>query len=201
MANSRAQILRRTVQARDGPAARGRRGRLRGAAIGRGTPPANDRRATMVRSRRPSPRALLAIVAGSAVGAAAGLGGFTFAYAEGASYLSDDPTACANCHVMREQLDAWSRGSHHAVAVCNDCHAPHGLVDKLATKAKNGWNHSLAFTTGDYPEHIRITEGNRAVTEEACRGCHRPIVEAIDHLGSAGPIDCVRCHRDVGHLH
>src|SRR5688572_23773077 len=43
------------------------------------------------------PAALFA--AAIAIGAAAGVGGFTFVYAEGASYLTDDPAACANCHV------------------------------------------------------------------------------------------------------
>jgi cytochrome c nitrite reductase small subunit len=150
---------------------------------------------------RSSLRVVLPVVLGGAVGAAVGLGGFTFVYAEGASYLSNDPAACANCHVMQEQLDAWSRGSHHAVAVCNDCHAPHDLIGKYATKAINGWNHSLAFTTGDFPEHMRITERNRAVTEGACRSCHQAMVQAIDHGSSAQPLDCIRCHRDVGHLH
>lgn len=138
------------------------------------------------------------------VGVAAGLGGFTFVYADGASYLSNDPAACANCHVMQEQYDAWSRGSHHAVAVCNDCHAPHGdLVGKYLTKAINGWNHSLAFTTGDFPEHMQITERNRQVTEGTCRSCHAPIVHAIDTTGDvrSDPMQCIRCHRDVGHLH
>jgi len=32
-----------------------------------------------------------------AVGAACGVGGYAFIYARGASYLTDDPAACANC--------------------------------------------------------------------------------------------------------
>jgi len=32
------------------------------------------------------------------VGVVGGTGGYTFYYAEGASYLSNDPTACINCH-------------------------------------------------------------------------------------------------------
>lgn len=150
-----------------------------------------------------SPRLLALSAVAVAAGVAAGLGGFTFVYADGASYLSNDPAACANCHVMQEQLDAWSRGSHHAVAVCNDCHAPHDLVGKYTTKAINGWNHSLAFTTGNFPEHMRITERNRRVTESACRSCHAAIVDAIDTTGTARsePLECIRCHRDVGHLH
>ncbi len=147
----------------------------------------------------------VAIAATLVLGAALGLGGFTFVYAEGGSYLTDDPAACANCHVMREQYDGWTRSSHHAVAVCNDCHTPDAFVGKYMGKAINGWNHSFAFTTGEFAEPIRITSRNRAVTEARCRGCHEPVVFAIDgdvaaHT-TAESMSCIRCHDSVGHLH
>lgn len=141
------------------------------------------------------------IVAAVALGAASGLGGFTFLYARGASYLTDDPSACANCHVMREQYDAWAKSSHRAVAVCNDCHTPQGALAKYAAKLSNGYHHSLAFTTGDFPEPIRIKERNRAVTEASCRRCHEPIVDEIDAHAGEDPISCIRCHDSVGHAH
>ena len=59
---------------------------------------------------------------GLALGAAAGVGAYTFIYARGAPYLTNDPNACVNCHVMREQYDGGGKSSHRAVAVCNDCH-------------------------------------------------------------------------------
>ena len=43
---------------------------------------------------------LTTLVVGAAVGALAGIAGYTFVYAKGASYLTDAPTACANCHIM-----------------------------------------------------------------------------------------------------
>lgn len=147
-------------------------------------------------------RAAASVVMGLALGAAAGIGGFTFVYAKGASYLTSDPAACANCHVMNEQFDAWSRSSHHHVAVCNDCHTPHDFLGKCMTKALNGYHHSLAFTTGNFHEPIRITPRNRAITEQACRACHADVVLAIDarHDGNQ-TLDCIRCHQSVGHLH
>ena len=54
----------------------------------------------------------------SAGALASGLGGFTFQYAEGLSYFSTDPKACANCHIMQREYDDWQRASHHAVATC-----------------------------------------------------------------------------------
>src|SRR5690606_9186733 len=79
------------------------------------------------------------IIFASLVGAAIGVGTFTFGYAQGHSYLSDDPAACANCHVMREQYDGWVHGSHAAVAGCNDCHTPPAILSKYVVKAENGF--------------------------------------------------------------
>jgi cytochrome c nitrite reductase small subunit len=146
-------------------------------------------------------RAIEALVLGTAIGLAVGVGGYTFVYAKGASYLTNDPAACANCHIMREYYDAWLKSSHRAVAVCNDCHTPPGVVAKYATKAANGFRHSLAFTTGRFPEPLQITPHNRKITEIACRTCHQDIVETIEathHL--SGTLECVRCHSSVGHL-
>jgi cytochrome c nitrite reductase small subunit len=118
-------------------------------------------------------------------------------YGKGASYLTNEPAACANCHIMGLQYDGWLTGGHHGAAVCNDCHTPHNLVGKYYTKALNGFWHSFYFTTGTFQEPIRITERNRAVTERRCRECHAQIVAAID--GRRGEVSCIRCHRTVGH--
>lgn len=142
-----------------------------------------------------------AVILGLVLGIAAGIGGYTFIYAKGASYLTDDPTACANCHVMHEQYDGWVKSSHRSVAVCNDCHTPAGLVPKYVTKARNGFWHSFYFTTGLFPEPIQITARNRDVTEGACRKCHAAIVDVLEANGREDrPLACIRCHSSVGHL-
>lgn len=151
--------------------------------------------------RLPTAIPLLLLAAALALGLAVGLGGFTFVYAKGASYLSDDPAACANCHVMQEQFDAWSRSSHRSVAGCNDCHTPANFVGKYLTKATNGYHHSLAFTLGNFHEPIQIKERNREITEASCRNCHQPIIEQIDAHAGSREMSCVRCHSSVGHMH
>jgi len=83
-------------------------------------------------------RAVQTLVLGVAIGLAVGICAYTFAYAQGWSYLTDNAAACANCHVMREQYDGWLKSSHRAVAVCNDCHTPAGFFGKYATKVRNG---------------------------------------------------------------
>ena len=136
------------------------------------------------------------------LGVALGLGIYTFAYAKGWSYMTNDPKACANCHVMNDQYDGWLKASHRSVATCNDCHTPHNFVGKYYTKAKNGFWHSFYFTTGAFPEPIRATASSRRITEAACRSCHEPIVQAMGTPAHAGSrdISCIRCHGSVGHM-
>jgi len=142
----------------------------------------------------------LLVLMGTAVGLAVGIGGFTFVYAKGAAYLTDNPEACANCHVMREQLDGWMRSSHRAVARCNDCHTPKNFFARYWIKSLNGARHSWAFTTGRFHEPIEIKSGNRAVTESRCRDCHREITAALNaHQGRGAALGCIRCHGSVGH--
>jgi cytochrome c nitrite reductase small subunit len=100
---------------------------------------------------------------------------------------------------MQDHFDAWLKSSHRAVAACNDCHTPPGFVPKYLSKARNGFFHSLYFTTGDFPDPLRIKPHNQDVTERACRKCHAPIVDAIEAHPGSGRTDCLRCHRDVGH--
>ena len=142
------------------------------------------------------------VIATSLLGVVLGLGAYTFTYAQGWSYVTDNPTACANCHIMNEQYDGWTKSSHRSVAVCNDCHVPHDLVGKYTTKARNGFWHSYYFTTGDCPEPIRATARSRDIAEANCRRCHEPVVEAMGTPAHAGSrdISCVRCHGSVGHM-
>jgi cytochrome c nitrite reductase small subunit len=141
-------------------------------------------------------RHLSVLVVSCLVGVTTGIVGFTFVYARGSSYLTDDPAACANCHIMSTQYAAWTKGSHRSVAACNDCHTPHNPVGKWATKAKNGFWHSFYFTSGTFAEPIRISKGSRAVAERTCRGCHSTIAHDIDPRGDGA---CTRCHQGVGH--
>jgi cytochrome c nitrite reductase small subunit len=130
-----------------------------------------------------------------------GLGAFTFKYGEGLSYFSTDPRACKNCHVMNDQYASWSRGPHHAVAGCVDCHLPHDFVPKYIAKADNGYHHSKGFTFMDFHEPIMITSRNAATLQANCLRCHDDLVHGIVR-GSTTKDDavrCVHCHRGAGH--
>jgi cytochrome c nitrite reductase small subunit len=140
---------------------------------------------------------ILAILLGTFIGVA----GYTFFYAKGYSYMLNDPLACMNCHVMREQYDGWQKASHHTVATCNDCHIPHDFVGKWTTKALNGYHHSTAFTLQNFHEPIQIKPGNAAVLNANCLHCHKDFVREITahRVMKDEELRCIRCHADVGH--
>ena len=140
---------------------------------------------------------ILAILAGTL----AGVGGYTFWYGQGFAYLSNDPAACKNCHIMNEHYDGWLKASHHTVATCNDCHTPHALIPKYFTKAENGFWHSKGFTFQDFHEPLRIRPHNKRVLNANCVSCHRELVSEVivTHGDDDSRLDCIRCHAHVGH--
>jgi cytochrome c nitrite reductase small subunit len=130
------------------------------------------------------------------VGVMIGLGGFTLVYAKGYSYLVDDPEACVNCHIMRDNMSSWTVSSHRTIT-CNGCHTPHELVPKYLTKAEHGVAHSWAFTFGD-PQVVRIKQRSLDVVEHNCVQCHDAMTANLRMVDASAP-DCVRCHATVGH--
>lgn len=135
------------------------------------------------------------------IGMLAGMGLFTFSYAEGLSYFSADPRACVNCHIMRDEYDNWQRYSHHAAATCVDCHLPQALVPKLIAKAENGYHHSKGFTLQDFHEPIQIKTKNSQILQDNCLRCHRDMVEMLvrGSTTDSDAVRCVHCHASVGH--
>ena len=118
-----------------------------------------------------------------------------------ASYLSDEPEGCVNCHVMRPQYASWQRSSHANVATCNDCHVPHQTpLHAYAFKARDGLYHSTIFTLGLEPQVIQMSAAAIPVVESNCRRCHEQTIEEVStHSYQPGDRRCWDCHRDVPH--
>ena len=156
---------------------------------------ASDGKSTGLRATRSL--VLLGVLAGILLG----VGGYTFLYAEGLSYMSDDPEVCINCHIMQPQYESWQKSSHHAVAVCVDCHLPHDFFGKYIAKADNGWHHSKGFTLQNFHEPIMIKEPNARILQDNCLACHEDIVHelVVGVNGPAEEVRCVHCHVTVGH--
>jgi cytochrome c nitrite reductase small subunit len=124
-----------------------------------------------------------------------------------ASYLSDKPETCMNCHVMAPQYATWQHGSHGRVATCNDCHVPHdNVVRKYAFKAKDGLRHASMFTLRMEPQVIQIKEAGIDVVQENCKRCHENLIHLTsitnmtgDDSRSGEGVLCWHCHREVPH--
>jgi len=142
-----------------------------------------------------------ALILAALVGLVLGIGFFTFVYAEGFSYFSTDPAACANCHVMREEYDSWQKASHHGVAKCVDCHLPHEGIEKWIAKAENGFWHSKGFTFMDFHDPIMIKPKNSQILQDNCLRCHQDMVHALvaGATTDKDAVSCVHCHLNVGH--
>lgn len=123
------------------------------------------------------------------------------------AYLSDDPKACINCHVMFPEYETWFHSSHRQYAVCNDCHVPHdSIVNKYLFKAKDGMRHATIYTLRTEPQVIRMHEPGQEVVQSNCIRCHSNLLDETDLIHAQykdylqGNVKlCWDCHRDVSH--
>ncbi len=136
-----------------------------------------------------------------AAGACLGMGAWVAVISNAGSYLSNDPKACINCHIMFPEYATWRRSSHGRDAVCNDCHVPHdSLLREYWFHAKDGARHSAVFTFRLEPQVLKAIPESKAVIEENCRRCHAAVVsEAVTPMHAPFTRSCTDCHRDVPH--
>ena len=147
------------------------------------------------------PRSLQVLIYGFA-GLIMGIGLVLVRISNAASYLSDSPETCMNCHVMTDAYASWQRGSHGRVAVCNDCHVPHDtVVSKYAFKAMDGTKHSAVFTLGTEPQVLHLSTMARPVVQNNCLRCHQTQFEMI-RLSDSTQQACWNCHTNIhGDVH
>jgi cytochrome c nitrite reductase small subunit len=133
------------------------------------------------------------------LGLLVGLALATFRVSEAAAYLSDDPRACINCHIMRPEYTSWQHSSHARTASCNDCHVPHtSQFAKYAYKARDGSRHSFMFTFRLEPQVIKASPSAEKVIEANCKRCHEAQLSRAHLLLSSGR-RCIDCHRELPH--
>ena len=136
-----------------------------------------------------------------------GLGLYVIKLSNAASYLSNDPQACVNCHLMTPQYITWNRSSHRQVAHCNDCHVPQNNVfNQYYFKAKDGLYHASIFTLRAEPQVIKARGPSIEVIQDNCVRCHESQVTDAkmasfveDHHASRTGRTCWECHREVPH--
>jgi cytochrome c nitrite reductase small subunit len=136
------------------------------------------------------------------MGVAVGMAVLVARISHAASYLSDSPETCMNCHVMTDAYATWGRGSHARAAVCNDCHVPHeNVAAKMAFKAMDGIKHSAVFTLRAEPEVLHLSTRARPVVQANCIRCHKEQLAMIRVAGVAERA-CWDCHHGIhGQVH
>lgn len=141
------------------------------------------------------------------IGIITGLALYIFYISNAPSYLSNDPRACVNCHVMNVHYASWQRGSHGRVATCNDCHVPQdNFIRSYWFKANDGLRHATYFTMRWEPQVIQIKQAGKDAVQENCIRCHSNVVHpialrAINNHTVADQTEryCWECHRDTPH--
>lgn len=140
------------------------------------------------------------------------VGVYTFINAKGISYLSNDSSACNNCHIMNDVYFDYKNGIHakkikgEPRATCSDCHLPHSFVSKWIAKAESGIGHAYAFTfkLNNLPTNLNATEKSKKMIQDNCIRCHGDMAAVVvnpttipGHTDKA--LQCASCHQHVGH--
>ena len=141
------------------------------------------------------------------LGAATALVIYMMKVANVASYLTDDPRACVNCHVMTTEYITWNHSSHREVASCNDCHVPHDNVFKqYSFKARDGLYHATIYTLRTEPQAIVMHEAGQEVVQSNCIRCHfdqvtdaKTVSWTDSHINDRLDRTCWECHRETPH--
>ncbi|UXX78321.1 cytochrome c nitrite reductase small subunit [Reichenbachiella carrageenanivorans] len=141
------------------------------------------------------------------VGLIVGMGFYVIHLSKAEAYLSDDPVACINCHVMTTEYVTWNHSAHRNVATCNDCHVPHDNVfNKYYFKAKDGLYHASVYTLRIEPQAITMRQPSKEVVQNNCVRCHMGQVTDVkmtawveSHQESRTSRLCWECHRDTPH--
>jgi len=137
-----------------------------------------------------------------------GMVAYIFYMSRAHSYLSDDPSACVNCHIMTPYYQTWFHSSHAAWATCSDCHVPQdNFFSKWFTKARDGAYHTAVFTLRTEPLAIRAKSSSSKNIMDNCIRCHLQLNTAFVSTGMINYTEaragagkaCWDCHAHVPH--
>ncbi len=141
-------------------------------------------------------RLILMAVAGLLCGMALLL----FRVSNAASYLSDAPETCINCHVMTPYYASWQRSSHREEATCNDCHVPQDNIFRTYYfKATDGMRHTRVFALRQEPQTLVLNPAAVPVIQQNCVRCHEHQIMRTAMGSSANERLCWECHRETPH--
>ena len=129
---------------------------------------------------------LPAVLACVAAGSALGTGGYAVYYGEGLSYLSNDPKACVNCHIMRDHYDGWAEGQPPRRRDLQRLPHParlHPQVPGRRRRTGSGTPRGSRFRTST--SRSGSARRTAAVLQKNCIHCHHDVVRRTI-LGPSG---------------
>lgn len=112
-------------------------------------------------------------------------------------HISDHRPFCSQCHIMN-QAAITHKMSSHAKLACNECHAPHNLVEKLPFKAFTGTKDIYLNMFGNLEEPIEAGDATTQVVNNNCKSCHTITNTLVSSMEAKGA--CTDCHRDIQHM-
>ncbi|MDO4190631.1 MAG: cytochrome c nitrite reductase small subunit [Bacteroidales bacterium] len=123
------------------------------------------------------------------------------------TYLSNDSSACINCHIMSPYYVTWMHSSHARNTTCNDCHVPHdNVVHTYAFKGMDGMKHVGLFLTNQERMSPKIEQAGQNVVMDNCIRCHTELItEMVAPVNTdmqravADGKKCWDCHRNIPH--
>ena len=148
---------------------------------------------------------IIAIIIGGII---CGLGIYTAYASRFASYLSDEPSTCVNCHIMGPYYATWNHSSHSRNTTCNDCHVPHeNAVRKWMFKGIDGMRHASVFMMKGEPQVIQAIDESASVIMNNCIRCHEQLNTEFVNTGKVNykmvkegeGKACWDCHREIPH--
>jgi len=109
---------------------------------------------------------------------------------------------------MNEVYADFNKSLHKNIQ-CIDCHLPSGFAKKWLAKAQTGLGHAYHFTFDTkLPTHFSANESTKKWAQENCIRCHsdyarnaiNPTTNKTHSKQGLEALDCVSCHKNVGHV-
>ncbi len=117
--------------------------------------------------------------------------------ASGIFQMTNEPSFCAQCHVMSEEYSAWVKGGVHNSIKCIDCHLPQDTQIKfLFWKAVDGGKDFVSFYAGIVSEMIELSGRGKNTVQANCIRCHEG---RISKMLSPHSRNCWDCHKRIAH--
>ncbi|MGS0745773.1 cytochrome c3 family protein [Syntrophomonas erecta subsp. sporosyntropha] len=133
------------------------------------------------------------------------------------SHFTSQTKFCMSCHEMNDAVATWEESPHGSnslgiIADCEDCHIPRGTASMLVTKVQKLSEPYVHFIVRPNEFEFKSMQADRAfkarsqISDDNCRACHDPDREQTDneaqmiaHATSVNQVQCVSCHRYIGH--